>query len=113
MANCGRRSKRGVAVKHDTTVRRGLSARPLAKSWSDCRDRSQVDNGPFRFHLPDDMKFEHWLDEDQEAPQEAPEDQYDAVSCPVCTKLHFLNRRTLAHELHVKSDTEYATKSSQ
>ena len=36
------------------------------------------------------MKVQHWLDEGEDAP----ENQYEGITCPACTRLRFLNRRT-------------------
>jgi hypothetical protein len=36
------------------------------------------------------MKVQHWLDDDEDAP----ENEYDAITCPACTRVHFLNRKT-------------------
>jgi hypothetical protein len=36
------------------------------------------------------MNVQHWLDDDKDAPA----DEYRAVICPACTRLHFLNRKT-------------------
>jgi NAD-dependent dihydropyrimidine dehydrogenase PreA subunit len=36
------------------------------------------------------MKVQHWLDGDQHAP----ENEYEAVTCKACTRLHLVNRRT-------------------
>ena len=35
------------------------------------------------------MKVQHWLDEDH-----VPENEYEGITCPACTRLHFINRRT-------------------
>jgi hypothetical protein len=34
-------------------------------------------------------KVQHWLDTNSETT----ENQYDAVTCPACARLHFINRR--------------------
>jgi len=47
-----------------------------------------------------DLNVQHWLDEDEKEPP-PDEDMYEAISCPACTKLHFVNRKTgqlLGHE---------------
>ena len=36
------------------------------------------------------MKVQQWLDDDQAVP----ENEYEAITCQACTKLHFLNRKT-------------------
>ena len=36
------------------------------------------------------MKVQHWLDDDEDAP----ENEYESMICPACTRLHFLNRKT-------------------
>ena len=46
--------------------------------------------GAFLFTCPTTkLKVQHWLDDD-----DAPENEFQGVVCPVCTKLHFINRRT-------------------
>jgi hypothetical protein len=35
------------------------------------------------------MKVQHRLDED-----DVPENEYEGITCPACTRLHFINRRT-------------------
>jgi hypothetical protein len=37
------------------------------------------------------MNVQHWRDDDD---QDAPENLYEAISCPACTRLHFINRKT-------------------
>ena len=42
------------------------------------------------------LRVQHWLDDGPDVPE-----QYEAVVCPACTRLHFLNRQTgklLGHE---------------
>jgi hypothetical protein len=36
------------------------------------------------------MKVQQWLDDDQAAP----ENEYEAITCPACARLHFLNHAT-------------------
>jgi hypothetical protein len=36
------------------------------------------------------MKVQHWLDDNRDSD----EAQYEAVTCPACIKLHFINRKT-------------------
>jgi NAD(P)-dependent dehydrogenase (short-subunit alcohol dehydrogenase family) len=36
------------------------------------------------------MKVQHLLDDDEDVP----ENQYEPITCPACTRLHFLNRKT-------------------
>jgi hypothetical protein len=36
------------------------------------------------------MKVQHWLDNDQDAP----EDAYEGITCKACARVHFLNRKT-------------------
>ncbi|UVO34696.1 hypothetical protein KUL72_24925 [Bradyrhizobium arachidis] len=36
------------------------------------------------------FKVQQWLDEDDNAPR----DKYEAITCPACTKTHFINRKT-------------------
>lgn len=46
---------------------------------------------PFLFTCPTTlMKVQHWLDTDVFVS----EDEYEQVSCPACSRLHFLNRKT-------------------
>jgi hypothetical protein len=37
-----------------------------------------------------DLKVQHWQDEDQDVP----ENEYEAVTCLACSRIHFLNRKT-------------------
>jgi hypothetical protein len=36
------------------------------------------------------MKVQQRLDDDQDVPQ----NEYEGIVCPACTRLHFLNRKT-------------------
>jgi hypothetical protein len=46
---------------------------------------------PFIFKCPEtSMNVQHWLDDDEDAP----DDEYESVSCPACLRLHFVNRKT-------------------
>jgi hypothetical protein len=36
------------------------------------------------------MKVQHWLDDDDDVP----ENEFEGIACPACTRLHFLNRKT-------------------
>jgi hypothetical protein len=46
---------------------------------------------PLLFTCPaTSMKVQHWLDDDEGAP----ENEYEAITCPACTRPHFLNRKT-------------------
>jgi hypothetical protein len=36
------------------------------------------------------MKVQQWLHDDGDVP----ENQYEQITCPACTRLHFLNRKT-------------------
>jgi hypothetical protein len=46
---------------------------------------------PFVFTCPaTSMNVQHWLDDEQDAP----ENEYEAITCPACTKVHLLNRKT-------------------
>ena len=46
--------------------------------------------GAFLFTCPTTkLRVQHWLDDD-----DAPENEFQGVVCPACTKLHFINRRT-------------------
>lgn len=45
----------------------------------------------FIFTCPNtDLKVQHWLDEDDDVP----ENEYEGITCPACTGLHFINRKT-------------------
>jgi hypothetical protein len=45
----------------------------------------------FIFTCPDtSMMVQHWLDDDDNAS----ENEYEAITCPACTRLHFINRNT-------------------
>jgi hypothetical protein len=47
-------------------------------------------DGPFGFHLPDDIdERQRWSDEDDDVR----EHEYEGVICPALTRLHFLNRK--------------------
>jgi hypothetical protein len=35
---------------------------------------------------------QHWLDDDDDPPADG--DSYEAMTCPACTRLHFVNRKT-------------------
>ena len=52
-----------------------------------CRGARIKDHGSFRFHLPVDIN-------ERPADPDAPEDEYEGVICPACTRLHFVNRKT-------------------
>lgn len=36
------------------------------------------------------MKVQHWLDDDANIPK----NEYRAVTCPACARLHFISRKT-------------------
>jgi hypothetical protein len=36
------------------------------------------------------MKVQHWLDDDQDSE----ETEYEAMTCPACSHVHFINRKT-------------------
>jgi len=36
------------------------------------------------------MSVQHWLDDDDDVP----ENEWEGITCPACTGLHFLNRKT-------------------
>jgi len=45
----------------------------------------------FVFRCPvTSMNVQHWLDDDDDAP----ENEYEAITCKACARLHFLNLRT-------------------
>jgi hypothetical protein len=53
----------------------------------------------FIFTCPDtSAKVQHWLRDNGDEV----ETQYEAVTCPACTKLHFINRKT--HKLFGQED---------
>ena len=37
-----------------------------------------------------ELKVQHWLDDDEDAP----ETEYEAITCKACARLHLINRRT-------------------
>jgi hypothetical protein len=46
---------------------------------------------PFLFTCPvTSIKVQHWLDDDQDAP----ENEYEAITCAACLRVHLLNRKT-------------------
>ena len=46
---------------------------------------------PFLFTCPaTGMYVQHWLDDDEDALG----NRYEPITCPACTRLHFLNRKT-------------------
>ena len=48
-------------------------------------------DGPFLFTCPTtSMKVQHWLDDDEDVA----ENDYEAITCPACNRLHFLSRNT-------------------
>jgi hypothetical protein len=47
--------------------------------------------GAFVFTCPIiKLKVQHWLDEDDDVP----ENEFQGLACPACTRLHFVNRKT-------------------
>jgi hypothetical protein len=36
------------------------------------------------------LKVQHWLDDDDEAP----DGEYEGITCPACAGVHFINRKT-------------------
>jgi hypothetical protein len=36
------------------------------------------------------MNVQHFLEDDQDVP----DNEYEGIACPACTKLHFVNRKT-------------------
>jgi hypothetical protein len=40
------------------------------------------------------MNVSHWVDDDDAPRHEDNPSYYDAVPCPACTRLHFMNRST-------------------
>jgi hypothetical protein len=48
--------------------------------------------GNFLFTCPSTkLNVQHWWDEDDAA---APDNEYEAVTCKACARLHFINRNT-------------------
>ena len=46
---------------------------------------------PLLFTCPvTSIKVQHWLDDDQDAP----ENEYEAITCAACSRVHLLNRMT-------------------
>jgi hypothetical protein len=37
-----------------------------------------------------DIRVQHWLDDDEDIP----ENEYEVIACPACTKVHLINRKT-------------------
>jgi hypothetical protein len=45
----------------------------------------------FLFTCPEtNLRVQHWRDDDESVP----ENEYEGISCPACTKVHFINRKT-------------------
>jgi hypothetical protein len=45
----------------------------------------------FIFTCPEtSMKVQHWLDDDDDSS----DGEYEGITCPACTGLHFINRKT-------------------
>jgi hypothetical protein len=45
----------------------------------------------FIFRCPTtDINVQHWLDDDQDIS----ENEYEGITCPACTRLHLINRKT-------------------
>jgi len=36
------------------------------------------------------MKVQHWIDDDRDSDKT----EYEALTCPACSKVHFINRKT-------------------
>jgi hypothetical protein len=50
-----------------------------------------LSDGSFHFHLPGNIdEVQQWLHDDGDVP----ENEYEQITCPACTRLHFLNRKT-------------------
>jgi len=48
--------------------------------------------GNFLFTCPStNLNVQHWRDEDDE---DAPDNEYEAVTCKACARLHLINRKT-------------------
>ena len=39
------------------------------------------------------LKVQHWLDDDA-SPRHEKKSEYEAITCPACARLHFVNRST-------------------
>jgi hypothetical protein len=53
--------------------------------------RHIVVDGPFRLQVPSDhLNVQHFLDDDPDIS----ENEYEAVTCLACSKLHLINRKT-------------------
>jgi hypothetical protein len=37
-----------------------------------------------------ELSVQHWLDDDEDIP----ENEYEVLTCPACTKVHLINRKT-------------------
>jgi len=45
------------------------------------------------FTCPDtSLMVQHWLDDDDD--DDVPDNEYQVVACPACTKIHLINRKT-------------------
>jgi NAD-dependent dihydropyrimidine dehydrogenase PreA subunit len=57
----------------------------------DCLDTVSRKMAPFIFTCPNtDLKVQHWLEDDEGAPKS----EYEGITCPACTSVHFINRKT-------------------
>jgi hypothetical protein len=65
-------------------------AQTTIKSVSQCSGMPML---PFVFRCPVFKKeVQHWLDDVDDPP--AGGESYEAITCPACTRLHFVNRKT-------------------
>jgi len=71
----------------------GYVGRPelCATSWCGVSGPLDFGDGPCRFHLPGDIDERPAFLEDD---QDVPDNEYEGIACPACTKLHFVNRKT-------------------
>jgi hypothetical protein len=64
---------------------------PCARSWCSVSGPSYLAMAHFVFTCPaTSMNVQHFLENDQDAP----DNEYEGISCPACAKLHFVNRKT-------------------
>ena len=62
-----------------------------ATSWYSVSGPSYLTMAPFIFTCPaTSMNVQHLLEDDQDAP----DNEYEGITCPACAKLHFVNRKT-------------------
>ncbi len=78
--------RRGFALCLEGTARNLALHHGLAS-----KSRHTLMMAQFAFTCPaTSMSVQHWLDDNDEGS----ENRYDSITCPACTRLHFLNRKT-------------------